>query len=137
MKLLTGEKYHLRFQDCCARVLRWPGRVVGILCFFIQQLTNSFTRFKATAFLFSLALLLQTSLAWSQLVINEVGIAPGGGSNAHGGEFIELFNNSTSPVDIGCHVLMFSGTSNSGSPTGWAVMIPAGTTIAPHAFFLI
>src|SRR4030095_4657892 len=54
----------------------------------------------------------------SQIVINEIGIAPTSG-NGSGGEFIELFNKGGCTIDLSCYTLIFSSTSGSGSATGW------------------
>src|SRR5688500_12990818 len=89
------------------------------------------------SFLIPLFLLFLTSSSSAQVVINEIGIAPKGGTNGSGGEFVELMNKGTSPVNIGCHVLVFRGTSGAGKPTGWTVTMPSGTTIAPGGYFLI
>ncbi|MEO7291866.1 MAG: lamin tail domain-containing protein, partial [Ginsengibacter sp.] len=74
-----------------------------------------------------------------QIVINELGIAPPNNTNAgQGGEFIELFNKGASSVNIGCYVIVYSGTSVlGGNPTGWTVTIPAGTNLLSGGFFLI
>lgn len=91
-------------------------RVFSVLCFvFISNLNNA------------------------QVVINEVGIAPTGGTDGNGGEFIELFNKTGCDVDIGCYVVVFSGTSGgaSANPTGWTVIIPQGTKLASCSYFLI
>ena len=83
----------------------------------------------------------------AQIVINEIGIAPkiptpcsipsiDGGN---GGEFLELFNTSTSSsIDISCYVLMYSGGTTLPNPTGWTVTIPAGTApIPPGGYYII
>ena len=70
-------------------------------------------------------------------MINEVGIAPTGGTDGNGGEFIELFNRSGCDVNIGCYALVFSGTSGSGNPTGWTITIPNGTILTSCSYFLI
>ncbi|WP_217652915.1 lamin tail domain-containing protein, partial [Flavisolibacter ginsengisoli] len=86
---------------------------------------------------FLLIFIFQCSSGWGQVVINELGIAPTGNTNGSGGEFIELLNKSNAPADIGCYVLLFSGTSGAGNPTGWTVTIPSGTTIGAGEFYLI
>lgn len=83
------------------------------------------------------ALLLVLSLsktAASQVVINEIGIAPAGGS---GSQFTELFNRSGCAVDLSCYTLVFSSTSGGGNPTGWTVKIPSGKSIAAGGYFLL
>ncbi|HVF81133.1 MAG TPA: lamin tail domain-containing protein, partial [Flavisolibacter sp.] len=71
---------------------------------------------------------------FSQIVINEIGIAPPG---VPGSEFIELYNRSGCTVDLSCYTLVFSSTSGSGNPTGWTIKIPTGKTIAAGGYFLI
>jgi len=83
----------------------------------------------------------------SQVIINEVGIAPNTFSTScflssntdggQGGEFLELYNVGTSSVNIGCFVVMFVGTSGGGNPTGWTIAIPSGTTLGPNSYYLI
>lgn len=73
----------------------------------------------------------------SQVVINELGIAPNPGSNNVSGEFIELYNKGGCAVDISCYILLFSGTSGSGNPTGWTITIPSGRILLPCDYFLI
>jgi len=73
-------------------------------------------------------------VAHSQLVINEVGIAPTGGN---GSQFVELFNRSGCTVDLSCYTLIFSSTSGGGNPTGWTIKIPSGKSIAGGGYFLI
>ena len=73
----------------------------------------------------------------SQIIINELGIAPTTGDAAGGGEFIELFNQGPLPVDIGCYVIFFSSTSGSNNPTGFSITIPPGTMLNPCAHYLI
>src|SRR5439155_27035445 len=88
-------------------------------------------------FLFVSLIFLRSNISFSQIVINEVGIAPTGGTDGNGGEYIGLFNKSGCTMNIGCYVIVFSGTSTGGNPTGWTITIPAGTTLAPGAFYLI
>ncbi|MEO7394460.1 MAG: hypothetical protein ABIU11_05910, partial [Chitinophagaceae bacterium] len=64
-----------------------------------------------------------SSNIYSQIVINELGIGAGSGDSGGGGEFIELFNKSGCSINIGCYVLVYSGT-NVGA-AGWTVTIPA------------
>ncbi|HXC03364.1 MAG TPA: gliding motility-associated C-terminal domain-containing protein [Bacteroidia bacterium] len=75
----------------------------------------------------------------SQVVINELGIAPACSScnAAGGGEFIELYNRGPCTADISCNVILWTGTSGGGNPTGWTITIPAGTTLAPCAYYVI
>ncbi|HXC05780.1 MAG TPA: lamin tail domain-containing protein, partial [Bacteroidia bacterium] len=75
----------------------------------------------------------------AQVVINELGIAPNCAScnAAGGGEFIELYNRGPCTADISCHVILWTGLSGGGNPTGWTISIPAGTTIAPCAYYVI
>ncbi len=75
----------------------------------------------------------------SQIRINELGIAPGTGDAAGGGEFIELYNQGgcVGPVDISCYVILYTGTSGGGNPTGWSITIPAGTVLPACSYYLI
>ena len=75
----------------------------------------------------------------SQIRINELGIAPGVGDAAGGGEFIELYNQGgcVGPVDISCYVILYTGTSGGGNPTGWSITIPAGTILPACSYYLI
>lgn len=78
--------------------------------------------------------LLLASSSSSQIVINEVGIAPTSGV----GEFIELYNRDGCSVDLSCYTLVFSSTSaTGGNPTGWTIKIPSGKTVAAGGYFLI
>src|SRR5438105_2223763 len=56
-------------------------------------------------FLVVLVIFLRSNVCFSQIVINEVGISPTGGTDGNGGEFIELFNKSGCTVNIGCYVV--------------------------------
>lgn len=71
--------------------------------------------------------------AKTQIVINEVGIAPMPASRG----FIELYNKSNCAVDLSCYTLVFSGTSGAGNATGWTIKIPLGKSIAGCGYFLI
>ena len=77
----------------------------------------------------------------AQVVINEVGVAPASGNSGldvgNGGEFIELFNQGTTCVDISCWVIMSAATSGGSNPTGWTITIPSGKKIRPGQCFLI
>lgn len=75
----------------------------------------------------------------AQIRINELGIAPGVGDAAGGGEFIELYNQGgcVGPVDISCYVILYTGTSGGGNPTGWSITIPAGTVLPACSYYLI
>ncbi|MFI5151498.1 MAG: hypothetical protein ACHQRM_17355, partial [Bacteroidia bacterium] len=75
----------------------------------------------------------------SQVVINELGIAPSCAScnAAGGGEFIELFNAGPCAADISCDVIVWTGLSGGGNPTGWTITIPSGTILAPCAYYVI
>lgn len=42
MRLLTGKKYNVLCQNSCGSVLRWPGRVGTVLCFFFLLFLSSF-----------------------------------------------------------------------------------------------
>ncbi len=77
----------------------------------------------------------------SQVVINELGVAPGSPfctcDAAGGGEFIELYNQCTVAVDISCYIIIHVSESGGGNPTGFTVTIPNGTTLNSGAFYLI
>ena len=67
----------------------------------------------------------------SQITINEVMINAGacdGSCVPNTGEWTELYNNSSTPLNIGCYVL---------TDGDWSATIPAGTTIPPFGFFVI
>src|SRR5260221_11282260 len=102
-----------------------------------NTVSHFFIRRGRMFFALLLLLLFNSSVSRSQIGINELGIAPSSATNGNGGEFIELFNKSGAPVDIGCYVLIFSGTSGGGNPTGWTITIPLETIIAPGGYFLI
>ena len=74
----------------------------------------------------------------AQIVINEIGISSSVSSAdaAGGGEFVELFNKSGCAVNIGCYVLVYSGTAILPA-AGWSVTIPNGTMLGPGQFYLI
>jgi hypothetical protein len=66
-----------------------------------------------------------------QVVINEVMINAGncdGSCVPNTGEWTELYNNSSSPIDISCYVL---------TDGDWAATIPPGTILGPHSFYVI
>ncbi|TMI86842.1 MAG: hypothetical protein E6H06_20405, partial [Bacteroidetes bacterium] len=88
-------------------------------------------------FLFVSLIFLRSNISFSQIVINEVGIAPTGGTDGNGGEYIELFNKSACTQNIGCFVIVFSGTSGTGNPTGWTIKIPSGLSIPSGGYFII
>jgi gliding motility-associated-like protein len=75
----------------------------------------------------------------AQVVINELGIAPSCAScnAAGGGEFIELFNQGPCPVDLSCNVILWTGVSGGGNPTGWTILIPNGVILAPCSYYVI
>jgi len=75
----------------------------------------------------------------AQVVINELGIAPTCAScnAAQGGEFIELFNMGPCTANIGCDVIVYARIVSAGSYEGFTIVIPAGTTLAPCAYYLI
>ncbi|MCZ2460881.1 MAG: lamin tail domain-containing protein, partial [Chitinophagales bacterium] len=68
----------------------------------------------------------------SQIVINEVGIAPSGGDGYH---FIELYNRAGCTIDISCYTVVYN--SDAGSGVGWTIKIPTGTTITSGGYYLI
>src|SRR5262245_57482762 len=82
-------------------------------------------------FALSFSLLFSANIVRAQVVINEVGIAPTGGTDGNGGEYIELFNKSGCTQNISCFTVVFSGTSGGSpaSPTGWTLKIPSGLSI--------
>src|SRR5438046_826897 len=88
-------------------------------------------------FLVVFLIFLRSNLSFSQIVINEVGISPTGGTDGNGGEYIELFNKSGCTMNIGCYVIVFSGTSGTGNPTGWTIKIPSGLSIPSGGYFII
>src|SRR5438105_11405545 len=88
-------------------------------------------------FLIVLVIILRSNVCFSQIVINEVGIAPTGGTDGNGGEYIELFNKSACTQNIGCFVIEFSGTSGTGNATGWTIKIPSGLSIPSGGYFII
>jgi hypothetical protein len=75
----------------------------------------------------------------AQIVINEIGIAPGQGNSGGGSEFIELLNKGgcTQGIDISCYVLMYSSTNLAGLATGYTITIPSHTILAPCSYYLI
>ncbi len=79
----------------------------------------------------------------AQIVINE---AYGGGGNSgstYTNDFIELFNNSTASIDISGYQLAYASSTGAFSPTttgtdtAFVTIIPAGTTLAAGALYLI
>jgi hypothetical protein len=52
---------------------------------------------------------------------------------AGGGEFTELYNKSGCTVNIGCYVLVYSGTSIGAA--GWSVAIPSGTMLGSGQYY--
>lgn len=96
---------------------------------------TSFNNILIILFCFSISFF--TTHVKAQVVINELGIAPNTSSNTVSGEFIEIYNKGGCVVDIGCYVLLFSGTSGTGNPTGWTITIPKGTMLASCDYYLI
>ena len=92
-----------------------------------------------TRYIFIFLLCFCFSPGRAQVVINELGIAPACVScnAAGGGEFIELFNKGCSSVDISCYVVIWTGISGGGNPTGWTITIPPGTHLASCAYYVI
>ena len=79
------------------------------------------------------------------VVINEVMAQPlnncgtsGTGScqGINSGEYIELYNQGCTPVDLSCH---FIGTASSSSPvnSNFAIIIPPGTILPPKSHYVI
>ncbi len=73
------------------------------------------------------------------VVINEVRPWPAApfsqGLIGVGGEYIELYNPTCSPIDISCYII--GARSNSTTSTGGSIILPRGTTIQPKAHFVI
>ena len=86
-------------------------------------------------FLFSFWLI--PNIGQSQIVINEVGIAPSAAPAGFSNEFIELFNKSSCVIDISCYTLVYSSTTGGGNPSGWTIKIPTGSSISACGYFLI
>src|SRR6188508_1813351 len=86
-----------------------------------------------------LSILFIENRSHAQIVINEIGISSSVSSAdaAGGGEFVELFNKSGCTINIGCYVLVYSGTSSFLGASGWSVTIPAGTLLGPGQYYLI
>src|SRR5262245_52354281 len=72
-----------------------------------------------------------TRAASSSIVISEFRVR---GPNGDNDEFIELYNLSSAPVNIGGWKI--SGSNNTGG-TSVRAMIPASTTLAPGCHFLL
>lgn len=95
---------------------------------------------KKQVFWFPVFALLQLNLQAQCLVINEVYARPAAagtnGNPCDTGEWIELFNASSSPVDISCYSIC-SFENQSGTNRGHCVTIPAGTVIPAGGFYLM
>jgi predicted phage tail protein len=63
----------------------------------------------------------------------------GGGGNYYKCDYIELFNNSSSPVNIGGWSVQYASSTGTafGSATYSRILIPSGTTIPACGYFLI
>jgi hypothetical protein len=85
-------------------------------------------------FIDTLGLFIETR-SHAQIVINELGISATSGDAAGGGEFTELLIKADVLVNIGCYVLVYSGTSIGAA--GWSVTIPSGTMLGPGQYYLI
>jgi uncharacterized protein len=88
------------------------------------------------------ALLALTLVASVSLAANSVRISQayggGGGSGTYLYDYVELFNNSGVPANVGGWVLEYgSATGNWGSSASNYFTLPAGTTIAPCSYLLI
>jgi hypothetical protein len=86
-----------------------------------------------------LSILFIETRSHAQIVINELGISSSvtSADAAGGGEFVELFNKSGCTINIGCYVLVYSGTSSFLGASGWSVTIPAGTLLGSGQYYLI
>ena len=83
------------------------------------------------AWVVTCALICMSTLAFSQVVINEFSPDPGendGSPSNQTGEFIELYNAGATAVDISGWII---------ADTDAAIRFPAGSTIAPGAYVLI
>ena len=83
-------------------------------------------------FIASLAVAAATAFASADIIINEVDYDNIGGD---GSEFVELFNNGATPVNIGgWRVVLVNGSND----TFYSIItIPAGTTLAAGAYWVI
>jgi hypothetical protein len=94
---------------------------------------------KATLVLLALGLVV-ASTAFASTAVRISQVYPGSGSGCTwSSKYIELFNSSSSPVDIGGWSLQYGSSTGSsfGSGTYNYVMIPAGATIPACGYFLI
>lgn len=93
----------------------------------------------AVALVIGAALIPAVADAASAVRISQVYGGGGGSSGYYVDDYVELFNNSGSPVNIGGWALMYgSATGTSfGSTSGNASLIPANTMIPACGYFLI
>lgn len=85
----------------------------------------------------ALALVAQASFAANAVRISKV-YGGGGGSGTFTHDFVELFNYSNTPINIGGWALEYgSATGNWGSSTGNYFVLPVGTTIQACSYLLI
>jgi uncharacterized protein len=87
-----------------------------------------------------LAVVLCTGLASSAMAATNVRISQvyGGNGATWNQDYVELYNNSTSPVNIGGWSLQYgSATTTTGFSTVTVFQIPSGRTIPPCGYFLI
>lgn len=85
----------------------------------------------------ALALVAQSAFAANAVRISQV-YGGGGGSGTYLYDFVELFNSSGSPVNMGGWALEYgSATGNWGSATTNYFVLPANTIIQPCSYLLI
>lgn len=85
----------------------------------------------------ALALVAQASFAANAVRISKA-YGGGGGSGTYLYDFVELFNYSNSPVNVGNWAIEYgSATGNWGSAASNYYVLPAGTTIQPCSYLLI
>jgi uncharacterized protein len=86
----------------------------------------------------ALALVAQSAFAANAVRISQVYGGGGGSTGTYLYDYVELFNSSASPANIGGWAIEYgSATGNWGSATTNYYVFPAGTTIQPCSYLLI
>jgi len=119
---------HPAMPKSVTRKLRKSGAVRFFSCCLLLFLT-----------LVGLAISAPKAVAQSTVVkISQVYPGGGGSTGSYLRDYVELYNSSCSPVDIGGWCIAYgSATGNYASSTSNAFTFPAGTTIGPKKYLLI
>ncbi|MEY3343285.1 MAG: hypothetical protein RL090_969, partial [Bacteroidota bacterium] len=100
------------------------------------MIANRYRSFKK--WLTIIAFCLLTTQSFAQVVISQVYPGGGGSTGTYLRDYVELFNTSCQPVNIGGWVIEYgSATGNWGASAGNIYQFPANTIIQPYKYLLI